>query len=87
MWEEFRESFKGQSLKILELRDRITLKELCTYLVTHGVQIKKQAGSILYTQTIYVGLTEETRYIQTEDEIREALDSKQEFVLRLNLVY
>lgn len=37
MWEEFRESFEGWSLEILELGDRIALKELRTYLVTHGV--------------------------------------------------
>ena len=37
LWEEFRESFEGWTIEILETAHRIALKELRTYLVTHGV--------------------------------------------------
>jgi hypothetical protein len=62
LWEEFRESFEGWTLELLETATREVLKELRTYLVTHGVWVRRQAGSNSFARTLYEVLENEERY-------------------------
>jgi hypothetical protein len=87
LWEEFRESFEGWTIEILETAHRIALKELRTYLVTHGVWVRKQVGSISFAKTLQDVIDNDVRHEWTEEEIREVIDSGKEFHSKLNSEY
>jgi hypothetical protein len=68
LWEEFRESFEGWTFELLETAHRLALKELRTYLVTHGVWVRKQVGSISFARTLLDILDDDVRHESTEEE-------------------
>ena len=63
LWEDFQGSFEGWTLEHLEKANRYALKELRTFLRTHGVWVKKQTGPISFAKTLIEVLLEETPYI------------------------
>lgn len=71
LWEEFQEGFEGWTTALFTLASREVIKELRTWLSTHGVWVRRQAGSITYVQTLTELLEEENPHEYTEEERRE----------------
>lgn len=74
LWREFREDFEEWEAEWFAKATREALKELRTYLVTHGVWVRPQAGSASYARILQEVVAEETRHEWTEGEIQANLN-------------
>ena len=59
-WEEICESMEGQTLDMLEKTSRLVIKELCRYLLTYGVWVKRQASAFSFAKIVLKVFIEET---------------------------
>ncbi|RDW58865.1 hypothetical protein BP6252_13341 [Coleophoma cylindrospora] len=73
LWEEYREAFEDWKEEWFTGASTKALKELRTYLTTHGVWVRPQAGSNSYAKVLQEVLDEEQPHKWTEDEIQEHL--------------
>ena len=69
LWEEFQETFENWTNEYFQTVDKDALKDLRTYLVTHGVFVQRVRGNVGYTQVIMQTLQEEELYVWTIEEI------------------
>ena len=75
LWQEVRESFEDWTLEIFQEATRSLLRDFRTYLVSHGVWVKKQAGGASYAKVLYETATEKEQHVWTEEEIKEQIMS------------
>ncbi|KAI1006879.1 hypothetical protein K3495_g1347 [Podosphaera aphanis] len=73
LWKDFREDFEGWSLENFKIGNRTALKKLRDHLITHGVWIRAQAGSISYAKVLYECLENDEQHQWTEREINDHL--------------
>jgi hypothetical protein len=68
LWEDFRDEFSEWTFDVLKLASRNALKTLRVYLTTHGVWIRKTAGTS-FAKVLRDCIEEETRHEWTKEEI------------------
>jgi hypothetical protein len=72
LWEDFRDEFGQWTFDVLKLASRSALKAIRVYLITHGVWIRKTAGTS-FAKVLQDCLDEETRHEWTREEIEDHL--------------
>ncbi|RKF76465.1 hypothetical protein GcM1_227076 [Golovinomyces cichoracearum] len=74
LWKDFREDFEGRSLESFNKGNRGALKRLRSHLVTHGVQVRPQMGSVSYAKTLQERVDNDKPHKLTKDEILDHLE-------------
>jgi hypothetical protein len=72
LWQEFRDDFDKWTLDLFKTASRGALKALRSYLLTHGVWIRKTSG-VSFAKVLHECLDEDTRHEWTKEEIEDHL--------------